>query len=88
MNEAKYSKILVENLLQSANDLILGRRFMFQQDYDPKHTAKATLEWLQHKNVKVLECPSQSPNLHSIENLWKDLKIAVHHHYQSNLTEL
>jgi hypothetical protein len=40
MNRAKYREILNENLLQSAQDLRLGRRFTFQQDNDPKHTAK------------------------------------------------
>ncbi len=40
MNAAKYRDILDENLLQSAQDLRLGRRFTFQQDNDPKHTAK------------------------------------------------
>ena len=44
MNGAKYGQILEENLLQSAKDLILRQRFTFQQDNDPKHTAKATLE--------------------------------------------
>ncbi len=39
MNAAKYRDILDENLLQSAQDLRLGRRFTFQQDNDPKHTA-------------------------------------------------
>ncbi|KAK3542834.1 hypothetical protein QTP70_004639 [Hemibagrus guttatus] len=36
MNAAMYKDILDENLLQSALDLRLGRRFMFQQDNDPK----------------------------------------------------
>ncbi|KAI4889350.1 hypothetical protein NFI96_010278 [Prochilodus magdalenae] len=40
MNAAMYRDILDENLLQSALDLRLGRRFIFQQDNDPKHTAK------------------------------------------------
>ena len=65
MNGAKYCEILQENLLQSAKDLRLRRRFTFQQDNDPKHTAKATLEWFQNKNVKVLEWPGQNPRLES-----------------------
>ena len=44
MNGAKYRQIFDANLLQSANDLRLGRRFTFQQDNDLKHTAKAMLE--------------------------------------------
>ena len=37
-------RILDENLLESAMNLNLGRRFTFQQDDDPKHKDKATLE--------------------------------------------
>ncbi|CAB1439204.1 unnamed protein product [Pleuronectes platessa] len=88
MDGAKYREILEENLMQSAKDLRLGRRFIFQQDNDPKHTARATKEWFGLKNVDVLKWPSQSPDLNPIENLWQDLKIAVHRRSPSNLTEL
>ena len=57
MNAAMYRDILHENLLQSALDLRLGRRLIFQQDNDPKHTTKI-MEWLQEKSVNVLEWPS------------------------------
>ena len=62
MNRAKYREILDENLLQSTQDLRLGRRFTFQQDNDSKHTAKTTSEWLQDKFVNVLECPRLEPD--------------------------
>ncbi|KAK3550789.1 hypothetical protein QTP70_005471 [Hemibagrus guttatus] len=55
MNAAMYRDILDENLLQSALDLRLGRRFILQQDNDPKHTAKITKEWLRDNSVNVLE---------------------------------
>ena len=42
INGAKCREILDENLLQSTQDLRLGRGFTFQQDNDPKHTAKTT----------------------------------------------
>lgn len=88
MNAAMYRDILDENLLQSALDLRLGRRFIFQQDNDPKHTAKITKEWLRDNSVNVLEWPSQSPDLNPIEHLWRDLKMAVHRRSPSNLMEL
>ncbi len=86
MNAAKYRDVLDENLLQSAQDLRLGRRFTFQQD--TQHTAKITKEWLHNNSVTVLEWPSQSPDLNPIEHLWRDLKTAVHQRLPSNLTEL
>jgi hypothetical protein len=65
MNGVKLMKtlMLMKNLLQSAQDLRLGQRFFFQQNNDPKHTAKTMQEWLQDKSLNVLEWPSQSPDL-------------------------
>ncbi|KAG2460410.1 TC1A transposase, partial [Polypterus senegalus] len=88
MTAAMYRDILDENLLQSALDLRLGRRFIFQQDNDPKHTARISKEWLQGNSVNVLEWPIQSPDLNLIEHLWRDLKMAVHRCFPSNLMEL
>ena len=55
MNGEKYREILDENLFQSAQDLRLGRRFTFQQDNDPKHTAKTSQQWLWDKSLNLLE---------------------------------
>ena len=48
-------KFLRENLFQSSIDLRQRRRFTFQQDNDPKHTAKTTLEWFKGKHLNVEE---------------------------------
>ncbi|CAJ0966287.1 unnamed protein product [Ranitomeya imitator] len=69
MDGAMYHKILSDNFLPSARMLKMGSGWVFQQNNDPKHAAKATKEWVKKKYIKVMECPSQSSDLNPIENV-------------------
>ncbi|KAJ4919225.1 hypothetical protein JOQ06_022609 [Pogonophryne albipinna] len=61
---------------------------LYKHDNDPKHTARATKEWLRKKHFKVLEWPSQSLDLNPIENLWRGLKVRVAQRQPQNITAL
>lgn len=39
-------------------------------------------------NINDLECPSQSPDLNLLENLWRELQIRVKAKRASNLKDL
>ena len=59
MDSAMYEDFLNQHMLPSARRL-LGRRYVFQHDCDPKHTSKRVKAFLEYKKVKVLEWPPQS----------------------------
>lgn len=86
MDAAKYTQIT--NLHPSARQLKMDRSFTFQDNNDPKHTAKRTTEWLKGRKVNVLEWPSQSPDLNLRKCMDELMKRAVYRRSPRNLTEL
>lgn len=73
INSEIYRNILSVNLKKDATKLI-GRFFIVQQDNDPKHTVKTTKEFIRGKKWMVLDCPSQFPDLNSIQHAFYPLK--------------
>lgn len=88
MDKHQYLEILKAHVKQSARKLRLQRGWMFQQDGDPKHTAKIVTDYFKRAKIRVLEWPSMNPDLSPIENLWWHLKKKLRERQPSNKEEL
>jgi transposase len=50
------------------------KKFFFQEDNAPVHTAKIARSFLVSSNIELLPWPAQSPDLSPIENIWSFLE--------------
>ncbi|ORD97862.1 TC1A [Hepatospora eriocheir] len=73
MTTAMYKQLLANNLRQSACEMGL-EEFILIQDNDPKHTSRLVSNWLDEKEIQVLDWPLQSPDLTPIEAVWALVK--------------
>jgi len=85
--DAKFYVEILEKHLQEINSM-LGNNWRLQQDSDPKHTSHHAKEFLKENVPEVIDWPSNSPDLNSIENLWAILKRSTELRMPSNLAEL
>ena len=69
MDGSTYRKILGKYIEPNGKKLV-GRVFIVQSDNDPKHTAKASQEFIAKKKWKLFNWPSQSPNLNLNEHIF------------------
>ena len=88
VDSTQYQQTLENNVQEYVTKLKLRGSWVFQQENGPKNCSKSTKAFTQWNKYNLLEWLSQSPDLNIIENLWDDLKRAVHARHPSNLTEL
>lgn len=72
MKSADYVRLLQDALIPFG-DLTFQGNYTFQQDNAPCYRARSTINWLNEREISVMDWPALSPDLNPIENLWGTL---------------
>ena len=87
LNGLYFVDILKHHLLPGAT-MQFKRRWRLQQNNDPKHKSDVAKEFIKDKILELLECPTNSPDLNSIENYWNIVKRRVEKRKLANIDDL
>ena len=84
-NGTKYLDLLMDKL---EIHMAVHNCNVFMHNGAPCHRAKSVTNFLQEKNVHIIDWPGNSPDLNTIENLWHVMKNAVADQHPTSMESL
>ncbi|GJQ75425.1 hypothetical protein Trydic_g23593 [Trypoxylus dichotomus] len=79
---------ILENVMEPYVAGFLLVTWNLMHDNNPKKTARTVKQWLEEKQIRMLEWPVQSSDLNSTENLWGDVEVVIQSKSPATLDEL